>query len=469
MHDTQWSKRLAISADGTGQVGHVGGIHLRLLAQRTGLTGALSRALGRDGFDPVHDRGQVLTDLACVMVLGGTCLRDVRLLEHQRQVIGATASLSTTWRTLAEIDEVARRKITRARAMVRRHVWALLEQRPEGFPWVKVDGIELTGITVIDTDGSVIPAPSEKDGASGTHKQIFGHHPLLGWCDNTGELLAEHLRPGKATANDAGDNIALLAACVAQLPGPYRKKILFRVDGAGFSHAQLAWIAGRGGRTSPSYRWEYSVGWAFTEREQAAVELVEAAGAWEPATGDDGDPREDAFVADITGLLGDLSAWPTGHRVIVRCEPLHPRYLKDASAYEKACGKRFQTFATNTCTGQTAWLDARHRKHSRVEPKIRDVKACGMGLLSAREMKTNAAWLLTVAIATDLRAWFQLLACEGELAKAIPKTLRYRMLHVPARLVRGGRKRRLKIPATWPWAKAITAAFARILALPVPT
>jgi hypothetical protein len=92
-----------------------------------------------------------------------------------------------------------------------------------------------------------------------------------------------------------------------------------------------------------------------------------------------------------------------------------------------------------------------------------------MSLLPAREMKTNAAWLLRVAIACDLRAWFQLLACEGELAKATPKTLRYRILHVPARLVRGQRKRRLKIPKTWPWAKAITAAFARILALPVPT
>jgi hypothetical protein len=319
---------------------------------------------------------------------------------------------------------------------------------------------------VIDTDGSVITAPSEKDGASGTHQGIFGHHRLLGWCDNTGELLADRLRPGNATANDSGDNIALLAGCLAQLPGPYRKKILFRIDGAGFSHAQLDWIATRGGRKSPSSRGEYSVGWAFTEREQAAVE---AAGAWEAATGENSEPREDAFVADITGLLGDLSAWPNGHRVIVRCEPLHPRYTKDASAYEKACRKRFQTFATNSAAGQTAWLDSRHRTHARVEPKIRDVKACGMSLLPAREMKTNTAWLLTVALACDLRAWFQLLACDGEQALATPKTLCYRMLHVPARLVRGQRKRRLKIPKTWPWAKAIVRAFARILALPAPT
>ena len=41
-----------------------------------------------------------------------------------------------------------------------------------------------------------------------------------------------------------------------------------------------------------------------------------------------------------------------------------------------------------------------------------------------------------------------------------------RVLHTAARLVRGGRRRRLKIQATWPWAEAITAAWQRIDALP---
>ena len=65
-----------------------------------------------------------------------------------------------------------------------------------------------------------------------------------------------------------------------------------------------------------------------------------------------------------------------------------------------------------------------------------------------------------------LLAWLKLLALDGDLAKAEPKTLRYRVLHAAARLVRGGRRRRLKIAATWPWAEAITAAWQRISALP---
>jgi hypothetical protein len=54
-------------------------------------------------------------------------------------------------------------------------------------------------------------------------------------------------------------------------------------------------------------------------------------------------------------------------------------------------------------------------------------------------------------IAAILLAWLKLLALDGDLAKAEPKTLRYRVLHAAARLVCGGRRRRVKIQATWPW------------------
>ncbi|WP_406723470.1 IS1380 family transposase [Streptomyces sp. GD-15H] len=301
------------------------------------------------------------------------------------------------------------------------------------------------------------------------YKGTFGHHVFVATCDNTGEQLAQVLHEGNVSANDAAVNIDILARAVAQLPWWRRQKILFRVDGAGFSHELLDWIADAGGRASPTFRWEYSIGWAVTEREQRAIEIVDRKNLWQPATGEAGQAREDAFVADITGLLGDLTGWPKGHRVIARKEPLHPRYAKDASDYESKKQARYQTFATNSRRGQIAFLDARHRKHARVEPKIRDQKASGMGLLPSREMNVNAAWLTATALAADLRAWLQLLALDGEEAKATPKTLRYRILHVPARLVRGQRKRRLKIPDTWPWASSIVQAFTRILALPRPT
>ena len=68
-----------------------------------------------------------------------------------------------------------------------------------------------------------------------------------------------------------------------------------------------------------------------------------------------------------------------------------------------------------------------------------------------------------------LLAWLRLLALDGKLATAEPKTLRYLLLHTAARLVRGGRRRTLKIAASWPWATAITTAWQRIQAIPHPT
>jgi hypothetical protein len=466
-----------MSADGRDNVvGHAGGVHLQLLAEKTGLPGELNHAMRRSGFHPVHPRGRVLTDLACAIVLGAVAVSDIAVLDHQGAVLGPVASAPTTWRALDEVDELRLKRIALARAKVRKRVWGLLASRPAGFPWITVQQRPLEGWTVLDSDATAVACASEKEGAAGTYKKgVFGLCPLLVYCDNTGEMLAQRLRPGDAGCNDTSDNIAVFAAAVEQLPAAHRRKILFRVDGAGFSTGLLKWIASAGGRTHPSFTWEYSVGWTFTKREMDAVLALDATekatgrALWEAALQGDGTVREKAFVAEITGLLGDLSTWPEGHRVFVRREPLHPRYAKDASAYEVEHGVRLTAFATNTPGRQPAWLDLRHRTHARVETKIRDGKAEALGRFPSRFMKINQAWLMVTALACDLRNWLQLLACEGEMAKATPKVLRYRFLHVPATMVRGQRRRRLKIPRNWPWAGQIAAAFHRLLALPQPT
>ena len=72
-------------------------------------------------------------------------------------------------------------------------------------------------------------------------------------------------------------------------------------------------------------------------------------------------------------------------------------------------------------------------------------------------------------IAQDLSVWTQSLCLDGELASCEPKTLRYRLLHTAARIVRGQRKRKIKIPETWPWAHELAAAFHTAFALTAPT
>jgi hypothetical protein len=48
---------------------------------------------------------------------------------------------------------------------------------------------------------------------------------------------------------------------------------------------------------------------------------------------------------------------------------------------------------------------------------------------------------------------------DGGLKVAEPKTLRYRILHVAAVLVRHGGRLILRLDETWPWAGALRRAF----------
>jgi len=127
--------------------------------------------------------------------------------------------------------------------------------------------------------------------------------------------------------------------------------------------------------------------------------------------------------------------------------------------FEAHDGWRYQALATDTTTGQLAWLEARHRAHARVEDKIRNIKQAGIGRFPSREFQINQAWLQLALTAADLIAWTQTTLLTGELAKAEPKTLRYRLLHVAARLVRGQRRTKIRIDRGWPWARDLAAAF----------
>lgn len=126
-------------------------------------------------------------------------------------------------------------------------------------------------------------------------------------------------------------------------------------------------------------------------------------------------------------------------RVIVRRERPHPG--AQLSLFEERDGWRYQAFATNTTSGQLAFLEARHRAHARVEDRIRHAKDTGLARFPSREFKINHAWLSAAVIAADLVAWLRLLGLQGDLAKAEPKALRYRLLHVPARLIHSARRR----------------------------
>jgi len=444
-------------------------VAVRLLADRTGLTGALSSSLARRGFTPGHDRGRVLVDLATMVTAGGEAIADIDTLRHQVEVLGPVASPPTAWRALDELTPAALKRIGTARAKTRARVWDLV---PGGVPASTVAGTALPAdVIVLDVDATIVPVHSDKQGAASTFKRTYGYHPLAVWCDNTQELLAGALRPGNAGSNTTTDHIAVLTDAIAQVPAAHRKNLLVRADGAGASHGLLDWLTGlntapmrgRRGRTV-----EYSVGFAVTEAVRDAITLVPST-AWSVALDADGQVREHADVVEITGLLPTSirDAWPDGMRVIIRRE--HPHPGAQLSLFEAEHGWRYQAFATNTTTGQVAFLEARHRAHARVEDRIRVAKDMGLGRFPSREYSINTAWFAVVAIAADLTAWLRLLALPERLKACEPKALRYRFLHIPARLTTGGRRRHLRLPTSWPWVTDAVTTFANVMAIPLRT
>ncbi|SKF61671.1 putative transposase [Mycobacteroides abscessus subsp. abscessus] len=163
----------------------------------------------------------------------------------------------------------------------------------------------------------------------------------------------------------------------------------------------------------------------------------------------DGEVRDGGEVCEVTGLL-DLPSWPTGMRVILRRERPHPGApavaVRSPRRVAVPDGWRYQAFAINTTSGTLQFLEARHRAHARVEDRIRHAKDSGLGRFPSREFGINQTWLTLTMIAADLVAWLKMLVLDGDLAKAETKALRYRLLHVPSRLVHGARRRRLRLP-----------------------
>jgi hypothetical protein len=222
----------------------------------------------------------------------------------------------------------------------------------------------------------------------------------------------------------------------------------------------------------------YSIGWDLGGRERTAIGRVPKT-VWDQVLDTDGKPRslDEAGVVELTALLREhpdgsqLASWPQDLRIICRREKPHPG--AQLSLFEQADGWRYQLLATNTpansSVGTVQFLEARHRPHARVEDNVRCGKQTGLGHLPSTSIDINRAWCLAATIAADLLCWLRLLCLDGPLAKAEPKTLRYRLLHTAARIIRGQRKRTIRIPTTWPWAEQLTACLLAALALPPPT
>ena len=445
--------RVKVEAGGTGVVSHVGLHALGSFADRLGLGDALSSAIPQRP-TLVHDRGKVLVEAALVLAGGGESCADIEHLRAEAALFGFVASDSTLHRSLHEINKETRSRIATKVASVRARVW-------------ERSAVTKTGPVFLDIDASLVEIHSEnKEQAAPTYKGGFGFHPMFCFADATGEALSGVLRPGNAGSNTAADHVRVLDEAISQLPDDVqaghhvgenaslvRREVVCRTDSGGTTAAFTTALRARNIKFFTS---------AMTN-DQVQAAIFDAEGieeVWVPALGKDDEEQDGSSVCELTSLVS-LSALPSGTRLIVRREPLHPgaqRSLFPSLEY------RYWGFYTD-CEGEPAELDLMMRAHAHVENHIARLKDSGLCRFPFSNFEANANWMAVVMLSADLVRWFQLLCCDGYWSCARPKALRWGLFHAPGRIVRTARRSIVRILEHWPQAGILLSAYRHIEAM----
>lgn len=446
MNATKAVERVRVMAGDRQVVSQVGSHLLGDLADRTGLTSAYSAAVPWTGERaPGHDRGRLLAQVAVMLAGGGQCVADMAALRDQADLFGDVASAPTIWRAVSEVDDAVLGGLRRARAQARAKVWGS-GHAPEQ--------------VILDVDAALVEVHSEnKESAASHFKGGYGFHPMFCFADHSGEALSGILRAGNANANSGADQLAVVDLAIAQLPAEHRAghragdaaddvvhPLVVRTDTAGYVAAFVAALVAR--------NVEFSIGARVNDQVSAAIGAVPA-GSWRRAIDGEGELRHRGEVAELDV---SIPGWPPGTRAICRREQPHPGAqprLWDTDGF------RHQVTLTNSA-GDILELELRQRRHARVENAIKALRDTGLDRMPFRRFAANQAWLELVLAGADLLAWLRTVALDGELTRAEPKTLRYRLLHAAARVVRRARQVVLRLPAHWPWAVDLAEAYRRV-------
>lgn len=444
--------KAVVECGGDQVVAHVGLHALGRFADRLGLGDGLSARIAVTGERlPLHDRGKVLTQAMLMLAGGGESCADIEALRAQEALFGSVPSDSTLYRTLRRVDPATLAGLWQAMAETRSDVW-LRSAATTG-----------TATVVLDIDASLVEVHSEnKEGTGANYKGGYGFHPMLCFADATGEALAAVLRPGGAGANNIADHLEVLDAAVAQLPAHVavghrdgdsadlvRRAVMVRTDSAGCS----AFVWGCRAR---------NIGFAVVARSNPSIHaaisrVADDDSGWVAAVRQDGTPRDGSSVRELTDGV-DLAAWPTGTRLIVRREPLHPGAQ---TTLFPSLDFRYWGHYTDQ-DGNPVARDVHMRAHAHVEDNIRRLKASGLERFPFVDLDANRAWLGLVCFADSLVRWFQLLCLTGPLAVAEPKRLRWNLWHTPARIVRKAGQRVVRILDGWPTAEELLDAYQRL-------
>jgi Transposase DDE domain group 1 len=433
--------RVSTAFDETNLVPNAGLLPAAVLAERVDLSGLVDARLrlARHG----ANGGAKALSVIGSMLAGGDCIDDVAVLRAgaTRSLFDATRAPSTIgswlrahkWSNVRELDAISRELLAR--------LWA-----------ADAGPADLAGPLTIDLDSTIVAVYGRaKQGAAFGYTRVRGYHPQLATCAQTGQVLMCRLRGGAAGA--ARGAASFLTETVSRTRGAGAcGPLTVRADSAFYSRAVLSTARRLDVRFSVTVRQDKAV--------RAAIEAIDP-DAWQPipywlSTSE----VSGADVAETTYTVfaGHARNAMTVRLVVRRVRPTPGSQLALFTTWD------YHAFVTDR-PGDVLELEADHRRHAVVEQTIAELKSAGLAHLPSGNFMANAAWLALAVMAHNLaRAVGRLAGADLQLATAA--TLRRKVFTMPGRLVHGGRRRHLRLPAGWPWAQPIAAALAKIIAIP---
>lgn len=440
MRSSRNADRMSVTADDDHLVDHAGLVLAATLGQTLGLAGLFAERLRltRQGAN-VADKALTVVH---AMLAGADCIDDVDVLRagSSEAVLGHRAvAPSTVGSFLRAISVGHVRQLDAISGVLLRRAWA---------------GRELDTPVVLDIDSTLCATYGlKKEGARKVMRTgRRGYHPIVAATED-GEVIHARLRRGRT--NDGSGAGRFVGETLARLERAGTKKAVLRAD-AGFYQRDVVDACRRRG-----------VGFSIGARMQKGLARTVAAlpeAAWVPIEYPYG---EGAAVAELPWVAFAVDAQSrrvegVEVRCIVRRVPPSPGLQQPLFATFS-----YHPFITDQ-DGDVCALDEFHRDHARVESVIKDLKdAAGLDHLPSGRFGANGAWLVLATIAHNLARWVGRFGM-GEGHRML-RTLRRRVLAVPGRITRSGRRTTLHLPAHWPWARDLLSALDQLRAMPLRT
>jgi hypothetical protein len=411
-----------------------------VLAQRLGIGGLMRQRvrLDRDRPGAANTDAKALTVLGA-MLAGADSIEDVDVLragaaEKLFDDVRAPSTIGVwlrafKWSNVRQLDAVCRETLKRA--------WA-----------AGLGPRRLDGPLTIDVDSTVCQAYGvDKQGCRFGYTKVRGYHPQIATIADTGEVAHVRMRGGNAASARGAASFIRETISRARDAGA-AGELVVRADSAFYSKAFLSACRSADARFSVTVRMD--------KRIRAAIEAIPEH-AWTPIPYwlDDG-----ADVAEVP-----YTCFSGRHAIDVR---LIVRRVRPTPGSQLALDVVFDYHALVTDRpGSTLTVEADHRAHAKVELVIRDLKAGALAHCPSGKFTANAAWLVLAALAHNMGRWILHAAGPGW-DDATVDTLRRKMINMPARLVRSGRRLRLRAPTGWRWQHGLERALARITLIPAP-